>query len=90
MAHMDRILPDIVARPAHYVAGCRIEPIEYIEDHQLPFHLGNAVKYISRAGRKDPDRTIEDLQKALWYIDRYISLLEKRKDEEENLMEVPT
>jgi hypothetical protein len=71
----DNEYPDIVARPSHYVEGCKIEPIEFIEDHKLPFHLGNAVKYISRAGKKDPSKTIEDLQKAKWYIDRYILFL---------------
>ena len=34
----------------------------------LGFNLGNAVKYISRAGKKDPDKYIEDLQKAVWYL----------------------
>ena len=65
---------DNVNHPAHYTTG-RIEVIEYIEDKEFPYHLGNAVKYISRAGRKDPDKTIEDLQKALWYIERYRKLI---------------
>lgn len=37
----------------------------------------NTVKYISRAGRKNPDKTIEDLRKAVWYINRQIQILEK-------------
>ena len=69
--------PDTVAHPAYYTDGFKIETIAYIEDHRLPFHLGNAVKYISRAGRKDPDKTIEDLQKAMWYIERYIEYLQR-------------
>jgi hypothetical protein len=36
----------------------------------LGFHLGNAVKYIARAGKKDPNRLREDLEKARWYLDR--------------------
>lgn len=72
--------PDSVAHPSHYAGGCRIEPIDFIEDHQLPFHLGNAVKYIARAGRKDPAKTVEDLQKAMWYIERYIKVLQEKEE----------
>lgn len=68
---------DPVNHPAHYTEGHRIEVIEFLEDWMLPFHLANTVKYICRAGRKDPDRTVEDLRKARWYLDRYIALLEK-------------
>jgi hypothetical protein len=67
---------DAVEHPAHYTSG-KIEVIDYIEDQKLPYHLGNAIKYISRAGKKDPDKTIEDLQKAVWYINRYIGLLQQ-------------
>ena len=66
---------DTVNHPAHYCTG-KIEVIDYIEDKDFPYHLGNAVKYISRAGRKDPGKTVEDLRKAVWYIERYINLLE--------------
>jgi len=67
---------DAVEHPAHYTSG-KIEVIDYIEDQKLPYHLGNAIKYISRAGKKDPEKTVEDLQKAVWYINRYIGLLEQ-------------
>jgi hypothetical protein len=67
---------DPVQHPAHYTTG-KIECIEYIEDKELGYHLGNAVKYITRAGRKDPSRTVEDLEKAVWYIQRKIELLKK-------------
>lgn len=63
-----------VTHPSHYNTG-RIEVIEIIEDQGLGFHLGNAVKYICRAGRKDPEKHIEDLQKASWYISREIERL---------------
>ena len=66
---------DNVNHPSHYTSG-QIEVIDFIEDKGLGFHLGNAVKYISRAGRKNPDKTIEDLQKAVWYINRQIERLE--------------
>lgn len=65
---------DPVNHPSHYTDG-GIETIDFIEGKQLGFHLGNAVKYITRAGKKDPDKTIEDLEKAVWYIKRYIRLL---------------
>ena len=66
---------DNVNHPAHYTGG-QIEVIDFIEDKELGFHLGNAVKYISRAGRKDADKTVEDLRKAVWYINRQIERLE--------------
>ena len=67
---------DNVNHPSHYTSG-KIEVIDFIEDKKLGFHLGNAVKYISRAGRKNPDKIVEDLQKAVWYINREIQILEK-------------
>ena len=67
---------DSVNHPSHYARG-RFETIEVIEDWGLGFHLGNAVKYISRAGHKDPARTVEDLKKARWYLDREIARLER-------------
>ena len=60
---------DAVSHPAHYTDG-KIEVIAFIEDKGLNFHRGNAVKYISRAGKKDPAKEVEDLTKARWYIDR--------------------
>lgn len=63
-----------VNHPSHYTDGS-IEVIDFIEDKNLGFHLGNAIKYISRAGKKDKNKTVEDLQKAIWYIDRYIEKL---------------
>ena len=68
---------DAVNHPAHYTDGS-IEVIDFIEDKKLPYHLGNAVKYIARAGKKDPDKEAEDLKKAVWYLNRYIGILEKK------------
>ena len=66
------VLPtSAVDHPSHYNSG-KIEVIDYIEDQNLGFCLGNAVKYISRAGKKNPDKEIEDLEKAIWYIQRRI------------------
>lgn len=72
---------DAVNRPSHY-ADSKIEVIDYIEDKKLGFCLGNAIKYISRAGKKKDngrgmiEKEIEDLQKAIWYINRRIYELE--------------
>ena len=65
-------MSDNVNHPSHYTDG-KIEVIDFIEDKKLGYHLGNAVKYISRAGKKDPDKYIEDLQKAVWYLNREIA-----------------
>ena len=51
-----------------------------IEDKKLGFCLGNAIKYISRAGKKDPNKEVEDLKKANWYINRRIKELEAVND----------
>lgn len=60
---------DPVEHPSHYTDG-KYEVIDFIETWGLGFHLGNAVKYISRAGKKDPNKEIEDLKKAIWYLKR--------------------
>jgi hypothetical protein len=65
-----------VNHPKHYNSG-KIEVIDFIEDQGLDFHLGNAVKYICRAGKKDAGKKTEDLQKAQWYINRWIELQRK-------------
>ncbi len=67
---------DPVNRPFHYTDG-KIEVIDFIEDKKLGFCLGNAVKYIARAGKKDPTKEIEDLKKASWYVNRRIKELEE-------------
>lgn len=65
---------DSISYPSHYVEGRSIEPIEVIEDWGLGFQLGNALKYIARSGRKGDE--VQDLRKAIWYLDRRIRLLE--------------
>lgn len=60
---------ELINHPAHYAEGRKYEPIDVINDWGLNFNLGNAIKYISRAGRKDPNAILRDLKKARWYID---------------------
>ena len=81
---MSELKNDPVSHPGHYTDGA-IEVIEYIEDKKFGYHLGNAVKYISRAGKKDPSKEIEDLQKAVWYINRHIENLQMKMEEELNV-----
>lgn len=61
---------DVINHPSHYTRG-KIEVIDFIEDQQLPYHLGNVIKYVARAGYKGDK--LEDLKKARWYLDRYIN-----------------
>ncbi len=61
---------DQINNPSHY-QGKRLEVIDIIEDFNLGFNLGNCVKYILRAGKKDKKE--EDLRKAIWYLEREIS-----------------
>lgn len=70
-------MSDQVNKPSHYIGGRKYEPIDVIQDWDLGFCLGNALKYISRAGRKDPEKTLEDLRKAQWYVNRAITELEE-------------
>ena len=51
---------------------------DFIEQHGLNFQRGNALKYIVRAGKKNSDKEIEDLQKALWYIQKEIQFVKSR------------
>jgi hypothetical protein len=67
---------DHINHPTHYNQG-KIEVIDAIEDWKLGFNLGNVVKYIARAGKKDQNKRLIDLKKALWYLEREISNEEK-------------
>lgn len=66
---------NVVNHPSHYNnSPSGVECIDVVE--HMTFNKGNAVKYIWRAGDKDDE--IEDLEKAIWYIKREISLLKKK------------
>jgi hypothetical protein len=70
---------DDVHHPSHYNTG-KIEVIEFIEDQRLGFNRGNAVKYIARAGKKDSNKEVQDLEKAVWYLQREIELLKSARE----------
>lgn len=68
-----------VNHPEHY--GGKTNPyevIKVIEAWDLDFHLGNTIKYIARAGKKDSDSRLIDLEKARWYLDRRIKQLKSK------------
>ena len=70
-------MAEMVNHPTHYGGDEVYETIKVIEAWELDFHLGNTVKYISRAGKKGTDKEIQDLEKAKWYLERKIELLKK-------------
>ena len=65
---------EMVDHPSHYNQG--IETIEYIESWSMNFNTGNVIKYVTRAGYKD--NQLEDLKKAMWYLQREIDRLENK------------
>ena len=62
-----------VNHPSHYTDG-KIEVFDFIQDKGLGFCLGNVVKYVARAGKKNPAKRVEDLQKAAWYLQKQIEM----------------
>ena len=69
---------ELVNHPSHYGGENNpYEAIKVIHAWDLGFDLGNTVKYISRAGKKDPTKEIEDLEKAAWYLNSRIKLLKE-------------
>jgi Protein of unknwon function (DUF3310) len=67
-----------INHPSHYGGDTTYEAIKVIEAWGLGFCLGNAVKYICRAGKKDAASELQDLEKAAWYLNREI---ERRRSE---------
>lgn len=72
---------DPVNHPDHYAAGWSngAEVIDITE--HLNFNRGNAVKYLARAGRKNPATEIEDLRKAAWYLNREINRITNQQED---------
>lgn len=62
-------MTDLVNHPPHY-QGKKFESIDIIEDFDLNFCLGNAIKYILRCDKKGSKK--QDLEKAIWYLKREI------------------
>jgi len=77
-SNYNRIIKQLVDHPSHYGGKDNpYEAIKVIEAWDLGFCLGNVVKYISRAGKKT-NSPVEDLKKAMWYLEREISKNEQQ------------
>lgn len=70
-----------VNSPSHYHKASGVEVIVAIEAWGLGFCLGNVIKYVARAGRKDSGTRMEDLEKARWYLNRELEALEQEERE---------
>ena len=71
-------MSDVIKHPAHYTDGRKYEPKDVIRDWQLNFNIGSAVKYLSRAGRKDD--IVQDLRKAQQFIQFEIDAINEERE----------
>lgn len=78
------IVSKSILDPPYYIEGRKYEPRKVIADWGLSFNLGNAVKYISRGGRKKTSTKVEDLMKAIHYIEFEIEEIEKMEKENDD------
>ncbi|EIA8103717.1 DUF3310 domain-containing protein [Listeria monocytogenes] len=77
-------MKDEISQPAHYMSG-GIEPIKFIQSHNMNFEKGNVIKYVTRAGKKEGQNEVKDLKKARQYLDFLIWKLEdEQKNDEHN------
>jgi hypothetical protein len=77
---METEIPDNISRPAHY--GWHPSKVQCADiTGAFSFNLGNVIKYVWRAGRKDGNPVLQDLRKAQWYLEREIGRLEKEGTE---------
>ena len=67
-------------KPFYYQTAEKIDVIDFCKLYNLNFNRGNVVKYISRAGKKDNE--LQDLRKAMEYLNREIQYLENKLDEQ--------
>lgn len=77
---------ETVNHPEHY-KGKKLEVIDIIDDYNLSFSLGNVIKYVLRAGKKED--AVEDLEKARWYLNREIDDLEDQIEQSTPVKEKP-
>ena len=71
--------PDAI-NPSHY-NSTKISAFDVIDDWGLDFYVGNVVKYIQRAGKKENNSELQDLQKAQRYLEKKIELIERESDD---------
>jgi len=72
---------DVVKNPKHY-EQYEFEPVSFIMKNELSFWMGNVIKYVMRAGTKDDTDEVQDLKKAIRYIEMRINQLEGREPNE--------
>jgi NTP pyrophosphatase (non-canonical NTP hydrolase) len=72
-----------MSNPKHYAGGWSVD--NFIDKHNLNFRLGNVVKYLSRAGKKDGNSYLQDLYKAKDYLEREIYLEERIEQIKKNM-----
>jgi hypothetical protein len=77
---MKEKINDQIDHPQHYTFAKGYEVIDVIESWELPYNLATVVKYVSRAGKKDPTKKVEDLKKAMFHLNRQIKLWEKKEE----------
>lgn len=70
---------DVIKHPSHYCFS-KYEPKDVIRDWNLNFNLGNAIKYITRAGKKTNNSMIQDLEKAKQYLEFEIEYLKNNNE----------
>jgi len=73
--------PDVIKNPRHY-EQYEFEPVSFIMKNELSFWMGNVIKYVMRAGTKDDTDEVQDLKKAVRYIEMRINQLEGREPNE--------
>lgn len=74
------VKPEAVNHPQHYGGDNPYEVIKVLRawfPDGIPFNIGNTIKYLARAGKKDPAKLVEDLEKGRWYLDDEIVHLKK-------------
>lgn len=76
---IDSKLAEEIFHPAHYIGGRKYEPAKVAYDWGLDFNLGSALKYISRAGRKDGNPVEKDLVKAIAFIIKELEAIQEHK-----------
>lgn len=72
-----------VLRPEYYDHGDKFEAYKVINHWNLNFNLGNALKYIKRAGKKENNSAVDDLLKAKNYIDFELERIQNNENSEE-------
>lgn len=78
VAYGENKLPINVIKPRHYQAG-NFDVITFCQKHNLSFDVGNIIKYVTRAGKKEGNSELQDLNKAMEYLKRRIEFVEKGK-----------